>query len=93
MSDKKDKFRKAYAARYSEESGEVKSVLGEGSGKLAEEIIKQAKESGTPVIKNPEVLKKLDEINLLKNVPEELLSAAADVMEFVDEIDKKARED
>ncbi len=74
--------KKAAALRYEREEGAPK-VVAKGEGKVAERIVKVAKESGVPILENRVLVSLLMEVELGKRIPPELYKAVAKVLAYV----------
>lgn len=83
MNMQKDNIKRAVALTYSAQSQSGAKSLAFGTGSDAENIIKAALESGVPVYENPELVRRFAARDILPDVPEELYSAAAAIMEYI----------
>ena len=63
-------------------------VIASGKGHLAEKIIEKAGEEDIPVHKDPKLAKSLEDIEIGEYIPPELYKVVAEVLVFVDAMDK-----
>jgi len=78
---------KAVALKYLPEEGAPK-VVAQGRGHLAQKIIDTAIESDVELYHNPELVEELAKIELGANIPPELYQIVAEILVFVNELDK-----
>ncbi|GGC07144.1 hypothetical protein GCM10011352_36840 [Marinobacterium zhoushanense] len=74
--------RKAIALRYDPETGAAPRVTAKGSGLIAEQIIKLAREHDVHIYESPELLEVLIHLELGDEIPEALYRAIAEVIAF-----------
>lgn len=67
---------------------EAPKVIASGKGYLADKIIAKAKESDIPVHKDAPLAETLSRLELGDAIPPELYEVVADVLIFVDKLDK-----
>lgn len=87
MADKKDRIRQAIALEYSPED-EAPKVIASGRGLLAERIIEKAKESNVPVHQDDKLADTLSRLDIGDMIPPELYEVVAEILVFVDAMDK-----
>lgn len=87
MADRDDKIKKAVALEYDPED-EAPRVIASGKGALAERIIAKAKESDVPVHKDDKLADTLSRLDIGEMIPPELYNVVAEVLVFVDSMDK-----
>lgn len=87
MADNKDKNKTAIAIEYNP-ADEAPKILATGKGFLAEKIINEAKESDVPIHKDERLAKALSNLEVGDYVPPELYQVVAEVLVFVDHMDK-----
>lgn len=86
MAQREEKKR-AVALEY--EPGEkAPKVIATGQGILAEKMIDVAKEANVPVHKDPELAHSLSILDIGEYIPPELYSIVAEILVFVDSMDK-----
>ena len=94
MSDvNKDKIKDktAIAREYDPNVDEAPKVLATGKGLVAEKIIEEAKKSDVPVHKDSKLAGTLSKLEIGDMIPPELYEAVAEVLVFVDAMEKKLR--
>lgn len=87
MKEEKEKIKSAVALEY-DPSDEAPKIIATGKGILAEKIIEKAKETGVPVHKDDKLAKTLSKLEIGDMIPPELYHAVAEVLVFVDAMDK-----
>ena len=70
---------------------EAPKVLATGKGLVAEKIIEEAKKSDVPVHKDSKLAGTLSKLEIGDMIPPELYEAVAEVLVFVDAMEKKLR--
>lgn len=91
--EKKDKVKTAVALAYDPEDDAPK-VIASGRGVLAEKIIEKAKESNVAVHRDDKLADTLSKLEIGELIPPELYEVVAEVLVFVDAMDKiKAKMD
>jgi flagellar biosynthesis protein len=86
-----DKRKEAIVLKYENEKEIAPKVVAKGKGKIAENILKAAKEHQIPVQEDPSLAELLGQLNINETVPEELYQAVAEVFAFIYKIDKEAK--
>lgn len=86
MAQKEEK-KTAVALEYSP-GDQAPKVIATGQGVLAEKIIDVAKESNVPVHKDAKLARSLSILDIGEYIPPELYSIVAEVLVFVDSMDK-----
>ncbi len=90
---KKDKPKQAIALSYNPEEDAPK-VIASGKGALAERIIEKAKEAEVPVHRDDKLADTLSRLEIGDMIPPELYEVVAEILIFVDAMDKiKAKMD
>ena len=82
-----DKKKTAVALEY-EPGDQAPKVIATGQGKLAERIIEVAKEADVPVHKDAKLAESLSILDIGEYIPPELYSIVAEVLVFVDSMDR-----
>ena len=83
-----EKFNKVAVALSYEAGEEAPKVIATGRGVLAEKILDKAKESDVPVYEDEKLAKTLSKLELGEMIPPELYGVVAEVLVFVDRMDK-----
>lgn len=81
------KPRQAIALEYDPED-EAPRVIASGKGALAERIIERAGEEGIPVHEDAQLADTLSKLDIGEMIPPELYEVVAEVLVFVDAMDK-----
>ena len=80
--------KKAVALKY-ELNNEAPIVTAAGMGTIADKIIEKAEDSDVPVVYNKELTDLLSNVDIGKEIPEDLYEAVAYIIAFVTDLDKK----
>lgn len=90
--DGRSPMRKAVALKY--EPGERKApvVVAKGKGHIADRILETAKDSGVPVQEDASLVEVLSKLDVDQEIPPELYTLVAEILSFVYQSDRKARE-
>ena len=91
VSKDKIKDKTAIALEYDPNVDEDPKVLATGKGLVAEKIIEEAKKSDVPVHKDSKLAGTLSKLEIGDMIPPELYEAVAEVLVFVDAMEKKLR--
>lgn len=81
------KVQQAIALEYNPEE-DAPRVIASGRGVLAEKIIERAKESDIPVHRDEKLAETLSRLEIGEMIPPELYEVVAEVLIFVDAMDK-----
>ena len=84
---KKEKIKSAVALEY-DPSDEAPMIVATGKGILAEKIIEKAKESNVPIHQDSKLAGTLSKLEIGDMIPPELYEAVAEVLIFVDAMEK-----
>lgn len=84
---KKEPVKSAVALEY-DPNEEAPKIIATGKGILAEKIIKRAKEEGVPVHQDSKLAGTLSKLEIGDMIPPELYEAVAEVLVFVDAMEK-----
>ena len=84
---KKEKIKSAVALEYNPDE-EAPKIVATGKGYLAEKIIEKAKESNVPIHEDEKLTKTLSKLEIGDMIPPELYNAVAEVLVFVDAMEK-----
>ncbi len=85
--DKQNKPKIAVALSYNP-GDEAPTVIATGKGSIAERIIEAADESEVPVYEDEKLAKTLSKLELGDAIPPELYGVVAEILVFVDRMDK-----
>ena len=85
--EKKDKPKQAIALAYNP-GEEAPTILATGKGELAERIIEKAKEADVPLYRDDKLADTLSRLEIGDMIPPELYKVVAEILVFVDEMDK-----
>lgn len=83
----KEKPKQAIALEYDPEF-DAPIVVASGKGVLAERIIDRAKEANVPVHKDVSLAETLSRLDIGEQIPPELYEVVAEILVFVDSMDK-----
>ena len=83
----KNKIKQAIALEYDPNDAAPK-VIATGRGALAEKIIEKAKESDVPVHRDDKLADTLSRLDIGEMIPPELYEVVAEILLFVDNMDK-----
>lgn len=85
--EEKKKIKQAIALEY-DPSDEAPKVIASGTGALAERIIEKAKENAVPVHRDDKLADTLSRLEIGEMIPPELYEVVAEILLFVDSMDK-----
>lgn len=85
--DNKNRVKQAIALEYNEENA-APVVTASGRGALAERIIERAKEANVPVHQDNKLADTLSRLQIGDMIPPELYEVVAEILVFVDSVDK-----
>lgn len=88
MADDRDKKVKQAVALEYDPADNAPRVIAMGRGALAEKIIEQAKQSEVPVHKDDKLAETLSKLQIGDMIPPELYEVVAEILVFVDGMDK-----
>ncbi len=93
MAEKKEKTKQAVALAYDPQD-DAPTVIASGRGALAERIIEKAQEAAVPVHRDDKLADTLSRLEIGDMIPPELYEVVAEILVFVDAMDKiKAKMD
>ncbi len=84
----KEKVKTAVALGYDPNEDGAPKVIASGRGALAEKIIEQAKENKIPVHEDDKLADTLSRLEIGEMIPPELYEVVAEILVFVDAMDK-----
>ncbi|MCM1050026.1 MAG: EscU/YscU/HrcU family type III secretion system export apparatus switch protein [Clostridiales bacterium] len=85
--EKENKIKQAIALEY-DPNDEAPRVIASGKGALAEKIIEKAKEADVPVHRDDKLADTLSRLDIGETIPPELYEVVAEILVFVDAMDK-----
>ena len=85
--EKNKKPKTAIALEY-DPSEEAPKILATGKGVLAEKIIEKAQEAGVPLHRDDQLADTLSRLDIGDMIPPELYEVVAEILVFVDAMDK-----
>jgi flagellar biosynthesis protein len=91
MKERQPEVKKAVALRYSPESSTAPVLTAKGKGRVAEEIIRRAREHGVPIQEDASLVEVLSKLDLDQEIPTELYQLVAEVLSFIYRTDLAAR--
>ncbi|MEO5363777.1 MAG: EscU/YscU/HrcU family type III secretion system export apparatus switch protein [Magnetococcus sp. DMHC-8] len=83
-------LRQAVALRYRKSKDVAPRVTAAGQGLIAEAIIRRARETGTTLLEDPDLVNLLGKVPVGDAIPLELYKAVAEVLAYVYRINKTA---
>nr|WP_034452123.1 EscU/YscU/HrcU family type III secretion system export apparatus switch protein [Butyrivibrio sp. AE2032] len=86
--EKKNKVKTAVALSYDPNEDGAPKVIASGKGALAEKIIEKAKENKIPVHEDDKLADTLSKLEIGEMIPPELYEVVAEILVFVDAMDK-----
>lgn len=87
MENDKNKEKQAIALTY-QPGAEAPTIVAAGKGYLAEKIIETAKENDVPLYADDKLADTLSRLEIGDSIPPELYKVVADILVFVDNMDK-----
>ncbi len=87
MAEEKKKIKQAIALEYNP-AEDAPKVIASGRGLIAEKIIEKAKESEVPIHRDDKLADTLSRLEIGDMIPPELYEVVAEILIFVDSMDK-----
>lgn len=87
MAEEEKKRKQAIAIQYNPDEVATK-ILASGTGIIADKIIEKAKSSDVPLYKDNKLANTLSKLDIGEYIPPELYSIVAEILVFVDNLDK-----
>lgn len=84
--------KKAVALKYEPGKSDAPTVIAKGRGQLAQAILDKAMEHGVPVQEDASLVEVLSKLDLDQQIPAELYQLVAEILSFVYQADKQAKE-
>lgn len=88
MGKEKNKIKQAIALEYNPSDDEAPRVIAAGKGALAERIVEKAKEADVPIHRDDKLADTLSRLEIGDMIPPELYEVVAEILVFVDTMDK-----
>lgn len=85
--EEKKKIKQAIALEY-DPSDDAPKVIASGRGIMAEKILEKAKESDVPIHRDDKLADTLSKLEIGDMIPPELYEVVAEILVFVDAMDK-----
>lgn len=92
MAEEEKKRKQAIAIQYNPDEVAPK-ILASGTGIIADKIIEKAKSSDVPLYEDNKLANTLSKLDIGEYIPPELYSIVAEILVFVDNLDKNKRKD
>lgn len=86
--NKKKDPKTAVALGYDPDSGDAPYVIAAGKGALADKIIAESIKNDIPQYEDEKLVKSLSKLEIGENIPPELYEVVAQVLLFVDKMDR-----
>ncbi len=87
MAEEEKKRKQAIAIQYNPDEVAPK-ILASGTGMIADKIIEKAKSSDVPLYEDDKLANTLSKLDIGEYIPPELYSIVAEILVFVDNLDK-----
>ena len=88
MAEEEKKRKQAIAIQYNPDEVAPK-ILASGTGIIADKIIEKAKSSDVPLYEDNKLANTLSKLDIGEYIPPELYSIVAEILVFVDNLDKR----
>ncbi len=88
MNERQQTRKEAVALSYNPLNADIPKVIAKGKGKIAENILEQAKAHNIPIQEDPNLVQLLGQLDLNEAIPEELYQAVAEVFAFIYRLDQ-----
>lgn len=82
------KIKEVAALQYSPDESKAPKIVALGRGEVAERILEKAKESNVPVYEDSKLAHTLAEMSLGDEIPPELYEIVAEILVFVNSLDR-----
>lgn len=80
----------AVAVRYDRAKDRAPKVTAKGQGRVAEEILRLARDNGIPVHEDPDLVELLYPLELDETIPPELYGVVAELLAYIYRVNQKA---
>lgn len=91
-SGERSPIRKAVALKYEPGERNAPVVIAKGKGNIADRILETAKDSGVPVQEDASLVEVLSKLDVDQEIPPQLYTLVAEILSFVYQSDRKARD-
>ncbi|RBW67535.1 EscU/YscU/HrcU family type III secretion system export apparatus switch protein [Bacillus taeanensis] len=81
----------AVALSYDEAYAPAPKVIAKGQGKIADQILKTAKENNIPIQEDQSLVELLQQLNINETIPEDLYEAVAEIFAFIYKLDQNLK--
>lgn len=88
MNETQQTRKEAVALSYKPLSADTPKVIAKGKGKIADNILEQAKIHNIPIQEDRSLVELLGQLDLNEAIPEELYQAVAEVFAFIYKLDQ-----
>ena len=82
----------AVALKYKMNVDPAPKVVAKGKGKIAERIIRIARENNIPIREDPDLVEVLSKLELNEFIPQELFQVVAEILAFIYRMSEKHKE-
>lgn len=82
QANKNAKLKKTVALKYNQSQDQAPRIIASGRGKIAEKILKKAREKNIPIKEDKDVVEVLAELNVGDEIPAELYLVIAEILSF-----------
>ncbi len=83
LNETKEKLNKAVALKYQPQNDQAPKVIATGRGKVAEKIIKLAKEHNIYIHDDPDLVEMLAQLDLNQEIPTDLYVVVSELLAFI----------
>jgi flagellar biosynthesis protein len=84
------KCKKAVALKYEKGRDNAPRLTAKGRGKIAERLIKLAREEGIPISEDPDLVGMLSQLDWYEEIPPRFYQAVAEILAFAYRLNRKA---
>ena len=84
------KTKKAAALRYQPDIDQTPTMIGAGSGKIAEQILEMAREHNIPIHKDSDLVEILSKLQLGDEIPPATYVVVAEILSFIYKMNQNA---
>jgi len=89
MDEERKHVQRAAAISYDPDKNDVPVLAAFGEGYLAQKIVEVARESGVPILPDPNLTSMLSKISVGDEISPDMYEAVAKVLVFVSEVDRR----
>ncbi len=79
----------AVALGYDPDQFDAPFVIAKGKDEIAQKIIEEAEKNGIPIVSSPELVRKLYQLDILEQIPDDLYFAVAEILVFVQSLKER----